>query len=67
VLVTEWPEFVALDWSVVRERMHGRHVIDGRNALDAGCVTAAGLLYDGIGTVDQPLATGDPVGSPEAR
>ena len=67
VLVTEWPEFVALDWVVVRERMRGRHVIDGRNVLDAGRVTAAGLVYGGIGTVDQPLATGDPVGSPEAR
>ncbi len=36
VLVTEWPELVALDWAVVRERMRGRHVIDGRNVLDAG-------------------------------
>jgi UDPglucose 6-dehydrogenase len=67
VLVTEWPELVALDWSVVRERMRGRHVIDGRNVLDAARVTAAGLLYGGIGTVDQPLGAVDPVSVPEAR
>ncbi|MGZ4198641.1 MAG: UDP-glucose dehydrogenase family protein [Thermoleophilia bacterium] len=67
IVVTEWPEFLALDWTVVRERMRGRHVIDGRNVLDAGRVTAAGLSYDGIGTVDQPVAAGEPVTSDEAR
>ncbi len=67
IVVTEWPEFLALDWTVVRERMRGRHVIDGRNVLDASRVTAAGLSYDGIGTVDQPVAAGEPVTSDEAR
>ena len=67
ILVTEWPELVALDWAAVRGRMNGRHVIDGRNVLDAGLVIAAGLSYDGIGTVVQPLAVGDPVTSDEAR
>ncbi len=67
IVVTEWPEFVALDWAVVRERMRGRHVIDGRNVLDASLVVAAGLSYDGIGTVDQPVPTGEPVTSDEAR
>ena len=67
ILVTEWPELVALDWTVVRERMKGRHVIDGRNVLDAALVTAAGLSYDGIGTVDRTVAAGEPVTSSEAR
>jgi UDPglucose 6-dehydrogenase len=67
IVVTEWPEFIALDWAVVREHMRGRHVIDGRNVLDASLVAAAGLSYDGIGTVDQPVATGEPVTSDEAR
>jgi UDPglucose 6-dehydrogenase len=49
VLVTEWPEFLKLDWRLVAERMRGRVVIDGRNALDPDAVRAAGLTYEGIG------------------
>ncbi|MBA3326674.1 MAG: UDP-glucose/GDP-mannose dehydrogenase family protein [Solirubrobacterales bacterium] len=49
VLVTEWDEFLSLDWAQVAERMAGTVVIDGRNALDAVAVTAAGLTYEGIG------------------
>ena len=67
IVVTEWPEFIELDWNVVRERMRGTHVIDGRNALDAGRLIAAGLSYDGIGTVDNHVAAGEPLTSNEAR
>jgi UDPglucose 6-dehydrogenase len=49
VLVTEWSEFLDLDWSEVAVAMRGRVVIDGRNALDSDAVRAAGLLYEGIG------------------
>jgi UDPglucose 6-dehydrogenase len=49
VLVTEWPEFLELDWKLVAEAMRGSLVIDGRNALDEDAVRAAGLLYEGIG------------------
>jgi UDPglucose 6-dehydrogenase len=49
VLVTEWPEFMGLDWSHVSEAMRGHVVIDGRNALDRDAVRGAGLLYEGIG------------------
>jgi UDPglucose 6-dehydrogenase len=49
VLVTEWDEFVALDWSEVAARMAGTLVLDGRNALDREAVAAAGLTYEGIG------------------
>jgi UDPglucose 6-dehydrogenase len=49
VLVTEWPEFLALDWKQVAEAMSGALVIDGRNALDPDAVRAAGLEYEGIG------------------
>jgi UDPglucose 6-dehydrogenase len=49
VLVTEWDEFTALDWAQVGERMAGRLVLDGRNALDREAVAAAGLTYEGIG------------------
>jgi len=49
VLVTEWGEFSALDWSAVAGAMAGTTIIDGRNALDAAAVRAAGLTYEGIG------------------
>src|ERR1700685_939819 len=49
VLVTEWPEFIDLDWSAVAGAMQGTLVIDGRNALDADKVRNAGLVYEGIG------------------
>jgi UDPglucose 6-dehydrogenase len=49
VLVTEWPEFLSLDWNAVASAMRGSLVIDGRNALDASAVRAAGLTYEGIG------------------
>jgi UDPglucose 6-dehydrogenase len=49
VLVTEWPEFSELDWAAAAERMAGRLVVDGRNALDPEAVQAAGLTYEGIG------------------
>ncbi len=49
VLVTEWSEFLELDWGLVHEVMRGELVVDGRNALEPGAVRAAGLLYEGIG------------------
>ncbi len=49
VLVTEWPQFVALDWREVANAMKGKLIVDGRNALDRDTVEAAGLVYEGIG------------------
>jgi len=49
VLVTEWPQFVELDWSEVAQVMRGTVVIDGRNALDPDAIATAGLTYEGIG------------------
>jgi UDPglucose 6-dehydrogenase len=49
VLVTEWAEFKELDWSRAAADMSGTLVIDGRNALDADAIDAAGLIYEGIG------------------
>jgi UDPglucose 6-dehydrogenase len=49
VLVTEWQEFLELDFARVAEAMRGRVMIDGRNALDPVAVRAAGLIYEGIG------------------
>jgi UDPglucose 6-dehydrogenase len=58
VLVTEWPEFMGLDWGQVAKTMRGHVVIDGRNALDRDAVRAAGLLYEGIGRGLPEPATG---------
>jgi UDPglucose 6-dehydrogenase len=49
VLVTEWPELVALDWAEAGSRMRNRLVVDGRNALDPEALRAAGFEYEGIG------------------
>jgi UDPglucose 6-dehydrogenase len=49
VLVTEWSEFLKLDWKLLAGVMSGDLVIDGRNALDPDAVRAAGLVYEGIG------------------
>jgi UDPglucose 6-dehydrogenase len=49
VIVTEWPEFAALDWGAVAGRMAGKLVVDGRNCLDPGRVSASGLVYEGMG------------------
>lgn len=51
VLVTEWPEYVHLDWGRVRTLMAQPVVIDGRNALDADTLVALGFRYEGIGIV----------------
>jgi UDPglucose 6-dehydrogenase len=49
VLVTEWPEFLELDWTAAAGVMAGGLVVDGRNALDPQAVRDAGLAYEGIG------------------
>ena len=50
VLVTEWAEFIELDWARVRSVMAEPAIVfDGRNALDASAVQAAGLAYMGVG------------------
>jgi UDPglucose 6-dehydrogenase len=59
VLVTEWPEFLALDWRDVACTMSGNLVVDGRNALDQAVVRAAGLTYEGVGRGTRVLA-GEP-------
>jgi UDPglucose 6-dehydrogenase len=50
VLVTEWQDFLDLDWTYVKQIMARPIVIDGRNALDGRMLTAAGFTYEGVGT-----------------
>ncbi|NCR40267.1 MAG: UDP-glucose/GDP-mannose dehydrogenase family protein [Microcystis aeruginosa W13-11] len=49
VVVTEWQEFLRLDYSKMVKTMREPVLIDGRNFLDPGVVTAAGFRYLGIG------------------
>jgi UDPglucose 6-dehydrogenase len=51
LLLTEWPEFAVLDWSVIRcEAADGAVVIDTRNLVDPKVIQDAQLSYLGNGT-----------------
>ena len=47
--LTEWPEFRQMDPEVLSEVVAGRHIVDGRNALDPGRWRAAGWTYRALG------------------
>ncbi|MFH1675861.1 MAG: UDP-glucose/GDP-mannose dehydrogenase family protein [bacterium] len=49
LLITEWPEFIDLDWSKIAGLMKGVFVFDGRNALDRARLWDAGLQVIGVG------------------
>lgn len=49
VLVTEWKEFRAPDFSMLASTLRGKAIFDGRNQYDPEIVRAAGLRYYGIG------------------
>ncbi len=49
VLVTEWPEFLDLDWKRIAMVMSGDIVFDGRNCLGREGIEGAGLSVIGVG------------------
>lgn len=49
ILVTEWAEFRELDLVRIRSSMRHPILIDGRNFYVPGEITAAGLVYEGMG------------------
>jgi len=49
VLVTEWPEFLDLEWNSVGALMRRRIVIDGRNVLSGEELASSGFLYSSFG------------------
>jgi UDPglucose 6-dehydrogenase len=49
ILVTEWPEFVELDWAAAGSTMSRRVLIDGRNVLSGEGLAAAGFAYSSFG------------------
>jgi UDPglucose 6-dehydrogenase len=60
VLVTEWPEFAALDWAEAASRMARPLIVDGRNFLDPAALHEAGFEYEGIGKPGLKQKIGDP-------
>jgi UDPglucose 6-dehydrogenase len=48
-ILTDWPEFGAVDLPQLRAVMRGNLVYDGRNMLDRAAVEAAGFEYCGVG------------------
>lgn len=49
VLMTDWPEFLRIDWGDFARRTRGKLVVDSRNFLDREAVEAAGFTYVGLG------------------
>ncbi len=49
VVLTEWPEFGALDWERAAGEMAAARIVDARNMLDPAKLRAAGFLYEGLG------------------
>ncbi|MFP5333793.1 MAG: UDP-glucose dehydrogenase family protein [Actinomycetes bacterium] len=49
LLLTEWPEYVALDPEALGDVVRRKAVVDGRNALDAAAWKAAGWTYRALG------------------
>jgi UDPglucose 6-dehydrogenase len=49
LVVTEWPEFAALDWSRIGGLVRRRLVVDGRNLLDEHVLADLGFTYLRIG------------------
>jgi len=49
IVLTEWPEFLALDWRRIADRMSGRLIVDGRGVVDPVAAASAGLELVGFG------------------
>ena len=55
LLATEWEEYETLDWTLVRETMRGKTVVDGRNVLNGGHLTELGFRYRSFGRPEHKL------------
>jgi UDPglucose 6-dehydrogenase len=49
VLVTDWKQFLDLDYGKMAKLMNNPLMIDGRNFLDPSVIAAAGMRYVGVG------------------
>nr|WP_274428100.1 nucleotide sugar dehydrogenase [Acetonema longum] len=58
VLITEWEEYLKLDFLKLRSVMNTPILIDGRNFLNPAELNAVGFLYEGVGIGDACLGNG---------
>jgi UDPglucose 6-dehydrogenase len=49
LIVTEWPEYRALDWPAIAAAMRGNLVYDTRGVADPAGVAGAGLRLERLG------------------
>ncbi len=49
LLLTEWPEYVALDPVALKDQVAAPRMVDGRNCLDPAAWRAAGWTYRALG------------------
>jgi UDPglucose 6-dehydrogenase len=57
VILTEWPEFRALDWARLAEMTSTARVIDTRNLLDPDVLRRAAFTWTGVGRTPRTAAT----------
>jgi UDPglucose 6-dehydrogenase len=70
VIVTEWDEFVQLDWDRLLATVEQPLIIDGRNVFAPEEISRKGFQYVSIGRVDASpcqLAVGEKIESPSSR
>jgi UDPglucose 6-dehydrogenase len=49
MLLTDWPEYLTLDWPLLASKRRSKVLFDGRNAIDPGVCIAAGISNHGVG------------------
>jgi UDPglucose 6-dehydrogenase len=57
LILTEWPEYRALDWKRIREMMMRPLVLDGRNLLEPAKMSEMGFEYYSFGRPGAPVST----------
>ena len=67
VILTEWQEFAALDYTRVRQLLKLPIVLDGKNLLDPKLIAAAGLHYFGVGDGEAKTPAPKPSGRATGR
>lgn len=58
LILTEWPQFASLDYSLIKSKMNSPYIIDARNFLDGSALRELGFIYDGIGQKGAPAVNG---------
>lgn len=48
-IVTEWPDYLRLDWNRARQAMRQPVLVDGRNCLDPSEIARLGFRYHAVG------------------